>query len=99
MSGFFCVRREVRAQGDERDIRARRFVLSRSQAYTRAVNAGLNPMGYKILLELLVRARCRAVTEVRLSLDAASRHGGVTVAVNGRRCRSLSASARRASRS
>jgi dolichol-phosphate mannosyltransferase len=40
------------------------FFCVRRDAYARAVTAGLNPMGYKILLELLVRSRCSRVTEV-----------------------------------
>ncbi len=44
------------------------FCLDRP-THTRAKEAGLNPIGYKIGLEILIKARCKRVTEVPIEFS------------------------------
>ena len=43
------------------------FFCLRRETYRRGARAGLNPMGYKIGLELMVRCRCASVAEVPIT--------------------------------
>ena len=43
------------------------FFCLRKETFARGAAAGLNPMGYKIGLELMVRCRCKAVQEVPIT--------------------------------
>lgn len=51
-----------------RDPMAGFFCLRRS-TFARAVSAGLNPIGYKIALEIAVKARCKRIAEVPIEFS------------------------------
>lgn len=51
-----------------RDPMAGFFCLRRS-TFDRAVGAGLNPIGYKIALEIAVKARCERISEVPIEFS------------------------------
>ena len=45
------------------------FFCLRREVFERALAAGLNAIGYKIALEIMVKARCRTVTEVPIEFS------------------------------
>lgn len=45
------------------------FFCIRRETFERAEAAGLNPIGYKIALEIMIKARCRSVTEVPIEFS------------------------------
>ena len=45
------------------------FFCLRRAVLTRAEEAGLNPIGYKIALEIMIKARCRRITEVPIEFS------------------------------
>lgn len=45
------------------------FFCLRRETFSRAEQAGLNPIGYKIALEIMIKARCRRVAEVPIEFS------------------------------